>query len=78
MKIVLDTNVLLVILSRQSPFNRIFQELINGRIHLCVTTDILEEYTEMLETFHDPSFAEDVVNFLIELPRTQLITTYFA
>lgn len=45
---------------------------------VCVTTEIIEEYAEILATFHDPSFAEQVVNFLLKLPQTQLITTYFS
>ncbi|MEL6720635.1 MAG: PIN domain-containing protein, partial [Bacteroidota bacterium] len=46
MKIVLDTNVLLVALSRRSPYRSIFDAFLQEDISLCVTTDILTEYEE--------------------------------
>ncbi len=49
MKIVLDTNVLLVAISRKTPYYPIFDSLMNGIYELCVTTDILNEYAEKLE-----------------------------
>lgn len=48
MKVVLDTNVLLVAISRKTPYYPIFNSLMNGKYELCVTTDILNEYTEKL------------------------------
>lgn len=43
MKIVLDTNVLLVAISQRSPFHWILEELLGGTFTICFTTDILEE-----------------------------------
>ena len=48
MRVVLDTNVLLVAISRKTPFYPIFNSLLNGEYELCVTTDILNEYAELL------------------------------
>ncbi len=48
MRVVLDTNVLLVAISRKTPYYPIFNSLLNGEYELCVTTDILNEYAEKL------------------------------
>ena len=46
--IVLDTNCLLQALPSSSPFHKIWTEVLEGHICLCVNTDILEEYEEVL------------------------------
>ncbi len=43
MKVVLDTNVLLVAISRKSDYYSIFDAFLQGKFELCVTTDILDE-----------------------------------
>ena len=48
MKIVLDTNILLAIIGRRSPYRWLFDCLIDGRIALCVSNEILLEYEEVL------------------------------
>ena len=47
MKVVIDTNVLLVSISDRSPFHWIYKNLIAEKYILCVTTDILDEYEEI-------------------------------
>lgn len=42
--IVLDTNCLLQSLPSRSPYHKIWSDVIEGKISLCVNTDILEEY----------------------------------
>ncbi|MGI9160378.1 MAG: PIN domain-containing protein [Saprospiraceae bacterium] len=48
MKIVLDTNILLVIISCRSPDHLIFEALLEGNFHLCVSSEILLEYEEII------------------------------
>ena len=48
-RVVLDTNALLVSIGRKSKFRPIFDNLLNGKIHLIVTNEILTEYVEVLE-----------------------------
>jgi len=43
MRVVLDTNVLLVSISRRSPHHPIFQAFEEKRYELLITTDILLE-----------------------------------
>ena len=43
-RVVLDTNVLLVAISKKTPYYAIWKAFLNGEYELCVTTDILDEY----------------------------------
>ena len=51
MRIVLDTNCLLVIVTKHSQFRIIFDSIINGKLNLIVTTEILLEYEEQIHCF---------------------------
>lgn len=43
-KIVLDTNCLLMSLPRISPYRKIWDDFLKGKLTLCVTNEIIEEY----------------------------------
>ena len=48
MKIVLDTNCLIQSIPRQSRYRKVWESLVRGEYVLCVSTEILEEYVEIL------------------------------
>lgn len=77
MKIVLDTNILLPAISRKSLLHWVFRNLIDDEYTLCVTTEILLEYAEMLEKFLSPLAASHVMETLEHLPNIELITVYY-
>lgn len=43
MRIVLDTNCLLMAISNRNRFHRVWQAFVNGEYTLCVTNEIIEE-----------------------------------
>lgn len=49
MKVVLDTNVLLQILGRFSPYHKIWESFLKEEIILCTSNEILLEYEEILK-----------------------------
>jgi putative PIN family toxin of toxin-antitoxin system len=77
MKIVLDTNILLVSVSRRSPLNWIFQLLIDEAFILCVTTDILLEYEEKIEEHMGKEFAEEAMDLILSMPNLERAEKYF-
>lgn len=77
LKVVLDTNVLIVAISRRSRHFPIFEALLQGRYELCVTTDILSEYAEKLEEKYRPDGMENFMQFLERSPDVVQITKYF-
>ena len=74
--IVLDTNCLLQALPSNSPFHKIWTEVLEGRICLCVNTDILEEYEEILATKTTPEIARNIVDAIANLSTTVFQNTY--
>ena len=65
MKIVLDTNCLVVCLPVTSPYYCLWEAFRNRQITLCYTTDILNEYSEIMARFYHQNFINDVNNELL-------------
>lgn len=76
-KIVLDTNILVAIIGRKSPFRWIFDCLIEGKLILCVSNEILFEYQEILAKKTSAKVAENVINFIIISPFTERTEIFF-
>ena len=61
MRVVLDTNILLMSLSRKTIYYSIWKAFQNGEFELCVTTDILNEYAEILQRKFRPEVGISVM-----------------
>lgn len=77
MRVVLDTNVLLVCISVRSRLHWIFRALLNAEFTLCVTTEILAEYAEIIVQEMGQITSESVLGVLENLPNVVFITTYY-
>ena len=76
-RLVLDTNSLIQCISRRSKYHELWLSLLDGRNLLCVTTDILQEYAEILERKTNATFAELALDVITNNPYTHFITPYF-
>ena len=77
MNIVLDTNCLLMSLSRRSPYYTIWREYVDGKYTLCITTEILAEYEEILTEKMGSEIANNVITAILDLPNTKLIQVFY-
>ena len=77
MKIVLDTNCLVVCLPVTSPYYCLWKAFRDEQITLCFTTDILNEYSEILCRFYGQRFADDVINEMLISPNVYKNQNYF-
>lgn len=77
LKIILDTNVLLVSISSKSPYHWIFAKLIAGAFDLGITSEILLEYEEVIGRKYNETVAKDVLRTLLVLPNVQQVTVYY-
>jgi putative PIN family toxin of toxin-antitoxin system len=77
MKIVLDTNCLLVSVQEYSEFFWLWQAFRDEKITLCYTTDILNEYYEVLSCYFSVTFAETVIEEILLSPNTMPVTVYY-
>ena len=76
MRIVLDTNCLLQVLPSRSRYHTVWTDILDGQISLCVNTDILEEYEEILAQKATPEIAHNVVEAIANLTTTTMQNTY--
>jgi uncharacterized protein len=77
LRIVLDTNVLVASISRKSPFHWVWQSFINGEYQLCITTDILDEYAEIIERYFSFNDAENTLAQIMLSPNIVQIIRYY-
>ena len=75
--VVIDTNCLLQIIARKSPYRPIWDAFLEGRFMLCVSNEILEEYQEKMELQTTPTIAENVVLMILNQENVTLIDPYF-
>lgn len=77
MKIVLDTNVLLQAISSKSFHFWIWEALRTKKLTLCVSSEILFEYEEILAIKRNPELAKLVLEVIILMPNVVRVETYF-
>lgn len=77
MKVVIDTNVLLVAIGRKSKYHWIFELLLAEEFNLLVTTTILLEYHEIISRKIDDFTAEETLKLLLSLPNIELIEVFY-
>lgn len=77
LRIVIDTNVLLVSLSSKSQYHWLFQKLLNNQFDLYVTTEILMEYEEIIALKYHPEVAKNVLRTLLKLPNVHKQFIYY-
>ena len=76
--IVLDTNCLLAILPSKSPYHKVWTDILEGKISLCVSNEILEEYEEILSVKTRPEIAKVVIEAILGTPYLKRVQpTYF-
>lgn len=77
-RIVLDTNCLLMTLPSRSPYHRIWSDIICGNIELCVSSEILNEYEEILSSHSSSELAHSVIQTLLNRENVvKVVPTYF-
>ncbi|GAB3990981.1 hypothetical protein GCM10028807_19620 [Spirosoma daeguense] len=78
MRIVVDTNCLLVSIPKISKTRWLFDAILNGTLELAITTDILEEYEEIIGQFYNsPSLAKNVLEALLNRPNVLKVSPYY-
>ena len=77
LKVVLDTNILLVSISSKSKYHWIFSSLLNNKDELYVSNEILLEYEEIISSKYNKEVAENIIRTLLHLENIVLMTPFF-
>lgn len=75
-RIVLDTNCLLQSLPSKSPYHHVWARILDGSVVLCVNTEILNEYEEILSEKITSEIAKNVVKAIARLASTYYQEVY--
>lgn len=76
-RIVLDTNCLLQILGARSQYHFLFSAFLEGAYTLCVSTEILLEYEEILRTKASPTAADLFMKVIARSHNVERKDPYF-
>lgn len=76
-RVVLDTNVVIASISHRSPFHAVWQSFLKGKYELCVTSDILVEYAEVIERRYSIIDAELILEQMLLRPNLIQSIRYF-
>ena len=77
MKIVLDTNCLVVCLPITSPYYCLWEAFRDMRITICYTIEIINEYCEIMERFYHQQFVSDIINELLLSANVTKTNNYY-
>ncbi len=77
MRLVLDTNSLIQCVSRRSRYHDLWLSFIDGHNQLCVTTEILNEYVEILQRETTENFASIMLEVILNNPNTLFINVFY-
>lgn len=69
MNIVLDTNSLIMSISPRSPYRSVWQSFLRGDYNLCISNEIIEEYSEVLERNISREVSEAIVYAILTRPN---------
>lgn len=77
LKVVIDTNVLLVSISSRSQYHWLFQGLLKNEFQIVITNEILTEYEEIISNKYSPAVAQNVIRTLLMLPNVSKIDVFY-
>lgn len=75
--VVIDTNCLLQIIAKKSPYRPIWDAFLEQKYQLCVTNEILDEYQEILEQQITSTVAENVVLLILNMSNVLFVDPHF-
>lgn len=75
--IVLDTNCLLISLSRKSKYYPVWKDFFEGKYTLCYTNDILTEYEEILTQKVGQEIAGNIISAILMRENTMKLDVRF-
>jgi len=75
--VVLDTNCLLQSLSRRSKYYPVWEAFILGEYNLCISTEILEEYEEIIASHMSPVVAKLAIETILRANNTRRVDAQY-
>ena len=75
--VVIDTNCLIQMMSKRSPYRPIWDAFLAQKFILCVSTEILDEYQEIVEQQTTAQIAENLVLLILNSINVKYVDPHF-
>ena len=75
--VVIDTNCLIQMMSKRSPYRPIWDAFLVQKFILCVSTEILDEYQEIVEQQTTAQIAENLVLLILNSINVRYVDPHF-
>ena len=76
-QVVIDTNIILVCISKKSSLRWIYDALLNGDYNLCVSNSIIDEYAEIIERHMGIVASNTFLDLIVDLSNVKHINTFY-
>ncbi|MCL4483052.1 MAG: putative toxin-antitoxin system toxin component, PIN family [Bacteroidetes bacterium] len=77
MRVILDSNVLLVSLPKLSKYRIIFDEFLSNKLTLIISNEVITEYYEVISRFTNELVASNVSELLLVRPNVEKFDIYY-
>jgi len=77
MRVVIDSNVLLQIIPRISPYRKIYDAILDERITLILSTETILEYEEVLQRQLSKEVADNILRLMENLPNCEYHSIFY-
>lgn len=74
---VIDTNILLVSISSKSKYHWLYRAIVDKKIEIAFTSEMLHEYEEQIAKHWHPVVAADVIRSLTELSTARFVSVFY-
>lgn len=78
MNVVLDTNCLIMAISAQNEYYQVWQDFLEGKYCLCITNEIIEEYSEVLARNISPLVSEYIITAILNRKNVKKLSPSYA
>lgn len=78
MNIVLDTNCLIMAISARNTYYEAWQKFLDGSYTLCISNEIIEEYTEVLARNLSPIVSELIISTILNRKNVKRFAPSFS
>ena len=78
MRVVLDTNCLIMAISARNKYYQVWQDFLDSKYVMCITNEIIEEYSEVISRNISPLLAEFVISTIINRKNVIMKAPSFA
>lgn len=78
MNVVLDTNCLIMAISAQNEYYQVWHDFLEGKYCLCITNEIIEEYSEVLARNISPLVSEYIITAILNRKNVKRLSPSYA